>query len=134
MKKFFIPLSLFLCALVLTIACNFSGKDSEIINDPDRVLHVYNWENYIHPEVVTNFERDFKVKIDNMRLVFAVVLLHLGLDPDSTNPQDIARTKQYLIDRKDYFAFIYDKDIGASIRLYEIAWQEFKTAWKKSNK
>jgi spermidine/putrescine transport system substrate-binding protein len=221
MKKILILFSLSLCVLVLTVACNFSSKEREVTDDVDRVLNIYNWENYIHPEVITNFEKDFQVKIgyttfgsigemyanleqkklqydlvfpgnynierainnnllspidldlipntknliseylnitgnstkntyslpyqwgtigigynlqetqkiidswgyifdgnfkgrisliDNMQLVFAIVLMHLGLEPDSTSPQDIDRAKQYLIDRKDYFAFIYDYD------------------------
>jgi spermidine/putrescine transport system substrate-binding protein len=60
------------------------------------------------------FDSKFKDKIylvDDLRLIFGVTLIHLGLDPNTTNPQDIERAKQYLIEHKSNFAIV-DGDDG----------------------
>lgn len=62
MKKLITFLLLFTMAVILPIGCsNNSPNSSEISNN--NVLSIYNWSTYIAPEVITEFENKFNVKI-----------------------------------------------------------------------
>ena len=58
MKKIITFLLVFTIALILPIACSNNPNPSE-----NNVLNIYNWSTYIAPEVITEFENKFNVKI-----------------------------------------------------------------------
>jgi len=59
MKKFFVIVFIF-CLAVLTIsACAGGGGEQELAEE----LHIYNWSEYIDPEVYDAFEAEYGVKV-----------------------------------------------------------------------
>lgn len=59
MKKIITFLLLFTIAIIIPIGCSNNSNTSETNN----VLSIYNWSTYIAPEVITQFENKFNVKI-----------------------------------------------------------------------
>lgn len=58
MRKFAIPLLLVLLAFALT-ACGTSGEEQELAE----TLYLYNWSEYIDPQILDDFEAEFGVNI-----------------------------------------------------------------------
>jgi len=59
--------SLFLIASVLAVACHRGEgaaptREHETAENP--VLNVYNWADYIHPDTIPNFEREFGIDVN----------------------------------------------------------------------
>ncbi|MGK7920468.1 MAG: PotD/PotF family extracellular solute-binding protein [Trichodesmium sp.] len=61
MKKIITFLLLVTLALTISIACSNNSDISE--NTDNNILSIYNWSTYISPEVITEFEDKFNVKI-----------------------------------------------------------------------
>ncbi len=58
MRKFAIPLLLVLLALALC-ACGTSGEEQKLVDK----LYLYNWAEYIDPEIFDDFEAEFGVQV-----------------------------------------------------------------------
>lgn len=64
MKRLLTLLLLFVTSLILTLGC--SPNDSKLSNPnstQEKILSIYNWSTYIDPEVITQFEQQFEVKV-----------------------------------------------------------------------
>ncbi|MDX1438231.1 MAG: extracellular solute-binding protein, partial [Anaerolineales bacterium] len=59
MKKLAILIALLTFTILIMTACSTSGGEQELAEE----LHVYNWSEYIDPEVYTAFEEEFGVKV-----------------------------------------------------------------------
>jgi putrescine transport system substrate-binding protein len=61
---------LFLTASVLVAACNRgggaapTGGSGTASPNEDGVLNVYNWADYIHPDTISNFEKEFGIRVN----------------------------------------------------------------------
>ncbi|EAW39211.1 PotD/PotF family extracellular solute-binding protein [Lyngbya sp. PCC 8106] len=65
MKRLLTFILLFLISVLLPIGCTVSNSNlSQSGQTGDNILNIYNWSTYIAPEVLTQFEDEYNVKIN----------------------------------------------------------------------
>jgi spermidine/putrescine transport system substrate-binding protein len=65
MKKAFLFLLLFVFSAIFIITCGSPKVNRETFTTAsERVLNIYNWDSYINPEIIAQFEQDFQAKVN----------------------------------------------------------------------